>query len=245
MDAEFLFLLALGAGAGGFVVGLAGFGTSLFALGWWLQVMPPLQAVAVALVMGVAPGVQGVWIVRREINMRRLLLFLLPALLGIPIGLQVLDLIDARLLKIVVATFLLLYGGFFLLRRNLPAIRKHYPVVEGGLGFIGGILGAIAGLSGALPTMWLAMQDMTKGQSRALLQPYNTVVLGLSALMLALDGVYRGETLIATLLALPVTLLAAQTGIWTFKRLTDMQFRRLLIGLMFLSGTLLIIREIF
>lgn len=244
MDLEFLLLLALGAAAGGFVNGMAGFGTSLFALGWWLQAMPPLQAVAVALVMGVAPGIQGVWIVRREIDRRRLLLFLLPGLLGIPLGLQILDLIDARMLKIVVASFLLLYGGFFLFRRSLPAIRRRFLFIDGALGFVGGVLGAIAGLSGALPTMWLAMQDMTKGQSRALLQPYNTVILGLAALMLALDGIYRGETLIATLLALPVTLIAAQAGIWTFKRLTDLQFRRLLVGLMFLSGILLIVREI-
>src|SRR5699024_8893634 len=38
---EFLFFVIAGAAAGGFVNGLAGFGTSLFALGWWLQVMPP------------------------------------------------------------------------------------------------------------------------------------------------------------------------------------------------------------
>jgi len=245
MDAQFLIFLAVGAAMGGFVNGLAGFGTALFTVGWWLQVMPPLQAVAISLVMGVAPGVQGTWIVRREIDMDRLLLFLLPGLAGIPLGLFILDMIDARLLKIVIAGFLLLYGGFFLLRRNLPAIRRRFPVIDGGLGFVGGVLGATAGLSGALPTMWLAMQDLTKGQSRALLQPYNTVILGIAAVLLALDGVYTGETLTAVLVALPVTLVFAQLGILTFRRLTDLQFWRLLIVLMFLSGILLILREAF
>ena len=245
MDAQFLIFLAVGAAMGGFVNGLAGFGTALFTLGWWLQVMPPLQAVAISLVMGVVPGVQGVWIVRRDIDPRRLLLFLIPGFLGIPLGLFILDMIDARLLKIVIAGFLLLYGGFFLLRRNLPAIRRRFPLIDGGLGFVGGVLGATAGLSGALPTMWLAMQDLTKGQSRALLQPYNTAVLGVAAILLAVDGVYQGQTLHAALIALPVTLLAAQAGIWTFGRLNDLQFRRLLIILMFLSGILLILREAF
>lgn len=245
MDAEFLIYLAIGAASGGFVNGMAGFGTALFTLGWWLQIMPPLQAVAISIAMGVAPGVQGMWIVRNEIDVRRLLLFLVPGLLGIPLGLAILDLIDARMLKIVVAGFLLLYGGFFVFRRNLPSIRQRFAVVDGGLGFVGGVLGATAGLSGALPTMWLAMQDLTKGQSRALLQPYNTGVLGVSAILLAIDGVYRDQTLLATLIALPITLVAAQAGIWTFDRLTDMQFRRLLIILMFLSGVLLILRELF
>lgn len=245
MDAQFLIFLAVGAAMGGFVNGLAGFGTALFTLGWWLQVMPPLQAVAVSLVMGVAPGIQGTWIVRHEIDRRRLLLFLLPGLAGIPLGLFILDLIDAKMLKLVIAGFLLLYGGFFMLRRNLPSIRRRFPAIDGGLGFAGGVLGATAGLSGALPTMWLAMQDLTKGQSRALLQPYNTIILGIAAILLALDGVYAGQTLTSVLIALPVTLIAAQVGIRTFRLLTDMQFRRLLIALMFLSGILLIARELF
>ena len=139
-----------GAVSGGFVNGLAGFGTAMFALGWWLQVMPPVQAVAITLAASVATGIQGVVLVRNDIEWRRLALFLLPAFIGIPIGLQILHRIDASLLKIVIAGFLLLYGGFFLLRRNLPAFTRPTPAVDIGIGFFGGILGAIAGLSGAL-----------------------------------------------------------------------------------------------
>jgi uncharacterized membrane protein YfcA len=40
-----LVLLVLGALAGGFVSGLAGFGTALMALGIWLYVVPPSIAV--------------------------------------------------------------------------------------------------------------------------------------------------------------------------------------------------------
>ena len=40
-----IFLLLVGALAGGFVTGLAGFGTALMALGIWLYVLPPSTAV--------------------------------------------------------------------------------------------------------------------------------------------------------------------------------------------------------
>jgi len=245
MSAEVLLFLVIGAAAGGFVNGLAGFGTALFALGWWLQVMPAQQAAAMAIVMGLAPGVQGIFVVWRQIDWRRLALFAVPGLLGIPFGLRILEHIDAGLLKLVIAGFLLLYGGFFAVRRNLPALKRRFPVIDGGLGFIGGILGAVAGLSGALPTMWLAMQDLNKAQSRGLLQPYNVIVLGVAAILLALDGVFDRPTLIATGVALPVTLIAAQIGILAFRRLEDLQFRRLLIWLMFVSGAVLLVREAF
>ena len=85
MDMLLVFLLAAGL-SGGFVNGLAGFGTALFSLGWLLQVMPPRQAVAIALVCSLVTGVPGVWQVRHSIDRRRLALFILPAFAGIPIG---------------------------------------------------------------------------------------------------------------------------------------------------------------
>lgn len=67
MTVEIGALLIAGAAAGGFVSGLAGFGTALFALGWWLQVMPPVQAVSIVLFMSVVSGLQGMLVVRRDI----------------------------------------------------------------------------------------------------------------------------------------------------------------------------------
>jgi uncharacterized membrane protein YfcA len=43
---------------------------------------------------------------------------------------------------------------------------------------------------------------------------------------------------------MPAGLIAAQTGIWLFKRLDSAQFRRLLIILMFVSGVMLILRSL-
>ena len=45
MTGEFITLLLVGAAAGGFINGLAGFGTALFTLGFWLQILPAVEAV--------------------------------------------------------------------------------------------------------------------------------------------------------------------------------------------------------
>lgn len=240
---EFIVYLLIGAAAGGFISGLAGFGTALFALGWWLQVMSPQQAVAVILVMSVVSSFQGVIHVRKSIEWSRLSPFLLPGLLGIPIGLQILERINADHLKLVVALFMLVYGGFFTLRKDLPNLTKATPVMDRSIGFVGGILGAIAGLSGAFPTMWLSMRDWAKEKTRAVLQPYNISILGISAIALAFDGAYDRATLVTVLVALPVTMIAAQIGIATFNRLSDDQFRRLLIAMLLLSGIVLFVKE--
>src|ERR1700684_384215 len=53
MTTSALVLLFSGALAGGFVSGLAGFGTALMALGIWLYVLPPSTAVALVVVCSV------------------------------------------------------------------------------------------------------------------------------------------------------------------------------------------------
>lgn len=246
MSFEYFVLLFLGAASGGLINGLAGFGTALFALGFWLQIMPPLQAVSMVVVMSVASGMQGVWLVRKSITEQpgRLARFLLPALPGIPLGVAILSFVSPEVLKITIAGFMLLYGGFFSFHNTLPKLERKTPLIDGIVGFLGGLLGGAASLSGALPTMWCAMRPWPKAETRAVLQPFNVVALGLALVVFALKGAYTLESLKLIALALPVTMTFAQIGIAIFKRLSDDQFRRLIIVLMFLSGLILMLREI-
>lgn len=240
-------LFLIGAAAGGFINGLAGFGAALFALGFWLQIMEPVEAVAVVAAMSAITGLQGVWTVRAAIQSgaRRLTFFLLPAILGIPLGVAALSVIDATSLKLVIGGVMLLYGGFFMFRRTLPNLSGERPVVDASVGFLGGVAGGAASLSGALPTMWCAMRGWPKAETRAVLQPFNVAVLGLTTLFFAARGVYAGETLLLLGVALIASLLAAQIGLFVFHRLPDAAFRRLLIAMMLLSGLTLVGREVF
>ncbi|WP_338469253.1 hypothetical protein ROLI_016500 [Roseobacter fucihabitans] len=241
-----LTFLIIGGLAGGFINGLAGFGTSLFALGFFLTIMPPVEAVAITVAISVISGLQGLWIVRHSLtqNPRRLARFLLPALVGIPLGVASLKQIDVSVLKYVIAFFLILYGGFFTFRRNLPKIDRPTPVIDMIVGFFGGILGGAASLSGALPTMWCSLRGWPKFETRAVLQPFNVVVLALTAVMLAWGGAFHARTLLHLCVAVPTAVLAAQFGIFVFRKLNDDVFRRLLIAICLVSGTVLLVREL-
>ena len=208
--------------------------------------MPPVQAVAVCVVLSVVSGLQGVWIVRGAMmaHLPRLGLFLVPALIGVPAGVALLAVMDAGSLKLVIAGFLILYGGFFSARRALPRLERPTPVADAAIGLAGGVLGGAASLSGALPTMWCALRPWPKAEVRAVLQPFNVTVLGLTVALLAWRGAYTRETMVLIAIALPVTMLFAQIGIVAFKRLDDDAFRRLLVALMLVSGIVLLVREL-
>ena len=54
MDFATYAILLAGALAGGFVSGLAGFGTALMALGIWLYILPPAVAVPLVLICSIS-----------------------------------------------------------------------------------------------------------------------------------------------------------------------------------------------
>lgn len=142
---SFYIWLAAGSAAGGFINGLAGFGTALFALGFWLQILPPTEAVSLIVIMSVVSGLQGVALVRKSIreNPIRLSRFVVPGVIGIPIGVKLLSIASPFAIKLTVATFLIAYGGFILLRRDLPRLPSPKPVIDCFVGFVGGILGEL------------------------------------------------------------------------------------------------------
>ena len=246
MSTEVILYLVLGAVAGGFINGLSGTGTALFALGFYLVVLDPIRAVAIVAFMSVLVGLQGLWIVRREISAQpaRLARFILPGLMGVPVGLALLDVIDAGLLRRLVAAFLIVYGLYFGLRASLPAFEKRTPILDSLIGFIGGLLGGAAAVSGAIPQMYLSLRPWTKSETRAVLQPFNFAILGTTITALAFQGVFDRPTLVALMITVPCGLWAAQLGIAVFKRLSDIGFRRLLIGLTFLMGIGILVSEL-
>ena len=238
MTLETVLYLVLGAAAGGFINGLSGTGTALFALSFYLVVLDPVRAVAVVALMSVLAGFQGLWLVRAQIlaRPRRLLRFLLPGLFGVPLGLVLLNIIDTSTLRLAIAALLIIYGGYFGFRATLPSFARSTPVIDAIIGFLGGILGGAASVSGTFPSMWLSVRPWTKAETRAVLQPYNVAILSTTVCLLFFKGAYDRTALTALLITLPIGLLAAQVGIAVFRSLSDTAFRRLLILLPLLMG---------
>ena len=246
MDTSDVIFICVGALAGGFINGFAGTGTALFALGFFLLVLPPASAVALVALVSVLASLQGIWVVRRALadNLGRFMRFVLPGLAGVPIGNALLDYVDAGHLRLLVAVLLICYGGYFGLRRSLPRFERKTDVADAFIGFGSGVFGGLAALSGTLTAVWMSLRPWPKAESRAVMQPYNAVILTVTLTLLALQGAYTPETWRAFAIALPVALVAAQIGIALFRRVSDDVYRRVLIISCFAVGLSVLLREL-
>lgn len=174
------------------------------------------------------------------IEPRRVLPFIIPGVIAAPIGTLLLAHIDARMLRLGIGGFLLLFSGLMFLQR--PGVRHGWGgrPADGTVGFAGGLLGGLIGLSGPLPTLWAGFRGWSKTESRAVFQAYNFTILLLALISHAVAGLLTRELAWATLAAVPGTVLGAFLGGRAYGRLSDVGFKRSILILLCISGASLV-----
>jgi len=233
-------IILAGALAGGYVSGLTGFGTGLTALTLWLQVVPPVVAGPLVVTCSIIAQIWTLPAIWHAVDWRRSLPFIAGGVIGVPVGTALLAWASPQAFKLGVGCLLVVYCGFMLWRRAAPTIAWGGRAADGVVGAGGGVLGGLAGLSGPLPTIWASLRGWGKDERRGVFQTYNLAILLLAAGAQAFGGFMTFEVGRLTLIALPATLLGAWLGRKTYDRLGDGRFNQVVLGLLMISGVMII-----
>lgn len=225
-----------GALVGGFVNGLTGFGTALTALGFWLWVLSPATAASLVIVTTVAAQVQALPLLRGNLDLGRALPFVVPGLLAAPLGAAALGFVDPSGFKLAIGLFLISYSLIALVGRAPRGTTWGGWPADAFVGLAGGFLGGLAGLSGALVALWSDLRALPKEPRRSLLQVFNLSITALALVSHLLGGWIGAAVLLATAIALPGTFVGGWLGARAYKRLGDGDYRRIVLGLLLLSG---------
>ena len=94
MGIEQFIVITFGALAGGFVSGLAGFGTGITAMGIWLYAISPSVAASLVVICSVVSQAQTLPRIWHAIEAKRVLPFIVPGLFGVPLGTLLLSQLD-------------------------------------------------------------------------------------------------------------------------------------------------------
>ena len=197
-------IVALGAIAAGFVQGLSGFGFGLVAMSFWAWTVDPKLAAALAVFGSLAGQLLAVVTVKRRFEAKQLLPFILGGVLGVPIGVWLLPMLDPNLFKAVLGTLLVTWGPLMLMAKQLPRIRHGGRVADGLIGAIGGVMGGIGGFTGSVPTLWCTLRGFDKDTQRAVIQNFNLATLSVTF------GVYLARGLVTTAMLPMLAIVAAR-----------------------------------
>jgi uncharacterized membrane protein YfcA len=232
-------LLFVGALAGGFVSGLAGFGTALMALGIWLYILPPSAAVPLVLICSVVAQTATLPSMWKSFDLTLVWPFLIGGLLGVPLGTMLVAHADPTVFKLTVGILLLVFPTTLYFSAPM-AFEFGGKIADGIVGFIGGILGGLAGLSGPPPILWASVRGWGKDERRGVFQTFNWTVLFVALCLQAASGLVAHEVIWLALLAFPATVLGSWIGARLYRALSDRNFRDVVLGMLFLSGAILV-----
>ena len=226
------------------VSSIAGFAFSAVAGGMLLHVVDStVKVVMIMMVCSIAIQSLSVTLLWRDIDWRRLAIFLFGGIVGLPIGVWLLLNLDPRGFKDVMGALLIAYAAYGLFKRQV-SVRSGNGMWDVLAGCVGGITGGLAGFPGAAVTIWCGMQGWNKRRQRAIYQPYILVmqIFGLLVIrVLRPAATPVGKVAIDIFPFVPVALLGAWMGLKIFERLSENHFKLAVNVLLFVSGVGLIV----
>jgi hypothetical protein len=232
----------------GVMSGLSGFGFSAVGAASLLFLAPVLQ---VPLFQALSTGNQlfSIRELRDEMpkSMKELWAGPGPCMLGgavgVPIGIWLLFHLPAARLMAVFGVLLTAYAVYSLYKPASFKLRGCDGRCWGaGIGLLGGVVGGFTAFPGAAVVVWTGLRGLPKAQHRAIVQPYIIVSQIYSlALVAAFHPSYLTNSFWLLLaLSLPVVVPGTLTGLAIYRRMSDVNFKRISYVLLGISGMTLL-----
>ncbi|MFN3655994.1 MAG: sulfite exporter TauE/SafE family protein [Pseudolabrys sp.] len=221
---------------GGFTSGLTGFAAGLVVSGIWLHIITPLQTAVLIAAFGMVNQAYGIWKVRRALQWRRILPFVIGGAVGVPLGAYLVTYLNPLHVRTGVGGVLIAYSIYNLARPSLPPI-KSGPAADGVVGVFNGLLGGLTGLGGVISTIWCQLGGGPKDAQRAIFQPVLFLTMTMTTATFAASGhLIHAEILRLFVLGLPALLVGLWAGVTLYGKLDDAAFRKAILVLLLISG---------
>jgi uncharacterized membrane protein YfcA len=243
MDGPVL-IVAVGAAVAGFVQGLSGFAFGLVAMGIWAWSLDPVIAgplVVFGSLVGQLLATGSMW---RTLNPWHAVPFVIGGIFGVPLGVVLLRYINPLAFKASVGLLLVVWCPAMLFARNLPRVRRGGYWADAGVGWIAGIMGGLGGLIGPAPILWATLRGWDRHRQRAIFQVFNICMHSLTLTVYIITGTVPRAALPLFAVMVPAMLIPSIAGYRLYRRVSDVTFRRVILGLLTVSGAVLIVTSI-
>jgi uncharacterized membrane protein YfcA len=219
-----------------------GFGSGLIAVGGLALLFPEIQDVVVLLLLVNLPAELWVcWQSRREIRWRPIVWLGTGIGVGIPLGAIALKQGDPRFILVILGWFLMAVGLVFL---RLPSGGRFHPPVWAAppAGLVSGMLTGLFGTGGPPLIIWYHLTSAGKGAFRGNLMTIFLLMTAVRVPSYVAGGLVTAPRLWSTAAVLPAVFLGAWLGHRLHIRISEVTFRRLVSGLLFVLGLAQVVR---
>ncbi len=220
----------------GAVSGLSGFGLALISVPLLLFVYDPKTVVALTAVLSIFINVAVVLDSWRDAERRLVAALLLPAFVGLVVGVEVLRAVDQAYIRLGVGVIVVLSTLLLLREVRLPGAQTRWGTLVAGSA--SGALSTSTGLAGPPIVLLFASRGLPKHAFRASSALY-FLVLGIVGLaVLFYRGVFEVGQIPLALALVPAAFVGKVIGTALLKRISERSFRAFTLGIVILTGAL-------
>jgi uncharacterized protein len=233
-------IVVLGAVAAGFVQGLSGFAFGLVAMGIWAWSLDPVLAgplVVFGSFIGQSLAMSSMW---RMMNPWRAFPFVLGGIVGVPLGVLLLRYINPTAFKAGVGLLLVVWCPLMLFAGDLPRVQWGGRWADTGIGWIGGVMSGLGGLSGPAPILWATLRGWDRHTQRGVFQVFNISMQFVTLAVYIVSGTIPHAAWPLFAVIVPAMLIPTIAGFRLYRHVSDLIFRRVVLGLLTVSGMILI-----
>ncbi len=233
-------LFILVAALAAFVQGASGFAFALIASALWAWLLEPQVLAPTVALTSLTGQLASLVRVRGRGSFRHAAPFLAGGVVGTPLGVMLLPMLDAARFRVGIGIVLAIYCVLTLRRGGLPRVARASRVADAGIGLLSGAMGGATGVSGPPVVLWCAMRGWDKETQRATFQTFFVGILLVILAFQAAHGLVDGRSLrLAASAILPIVLFS-WLGSLAYRRLNQVQFQRVVVWLLLLSGLALV-----
>jgi uncharacterized membrane protein YfcA len=171
--------------------------------------------------------------------------YVIGGIIGVPLGTWLLNHVPAPKLMLLFGSILTVYSIYSLFKpASLKAPGKSSAGSGVAVGFIGGTIGGFTAFPGAAVVVWTGLKDLPKRLTRSIVQPYILVLqlVSLTTNAISHPEVFGHRFWVLLAIMIPVVLPGTLGGVALYRRISDVNFRRISFFLLGLSGVGLLIK---
>ena len=221
--------------------GLSGFAFGMVSMSFWAWALDPRLAAALAVFGSLTGQLLAVFSVRRGFDWKMLWPFVAGGLAGVPLGVQLLPMLDMTWFKAVLGAILAIWCPTMLFAARLPRIKGN-RVGDCAAGLVGGVMGGIGGFTGVVP-LWCTLCGFDKHAQRRHPE-LQSVDAGGDHADLSGHGHDHARMLPMFAVVAPAMLVPTLLGTRLYMGISELAFRRIVLGLLTCSGVTLLISAV-
>ncbi len=239
------FIFVLGAIVAGFIQGLTGFAFALVAMSFWVWILPPQLAAPLVVFASVWSHLISLMNEKKhELSKKLLMPYITAGLIGIPLGTFLLHHINPETFKLLLGLFLILWCPTMLFNPQIKVIQHAGKWADSLIGFSGGILGGLGGFCGSVPSAWVMLKNLPTQEQRYILRHFNFAIQVFTLLAYGLQGAIHTEHMPYMGVLLLSVSIPAIFGARMFYKISERQFKHTVLGLLFASGSFLLLTQL-